>query len=70
MATSTTTVTFVGAKGGVGTSTVAAAHAIQLGRQGRTVRLTSDNPGGVDDLAALLGVRAPGPCEAVVVIRG
>jgi hypothetical protein len=70
MATSTTTVTFVGAKGGVGTTTVAAVHAVQLARRGRTVRLTSADPGGVDDLAAVLGVPAPGPGEVVVVIPG
>ena len=70
MATATTTVTFVGAKGGVGTTTVAAVHAIQLARQGHTVRLTSADSARVEDLAALLGVPAPGPGEAVVVIPG
>ena len=41
--TSPITVTFVGAKGGVGTSTMAALHATQLARLGRTVRLTAND---------------------------
>lgn len=51
--TTATTVTFVGAKGGVATSTIAAFHAIQLARLGRTVRLSATD--GVDDLAAIVG---------------
>lgn len=70
MATNTTTVTFVGAKGGVGTTTIAAIHAIHLARQGRTVRLTTTVPAGVEDLAAVLGVPAPGPGEPTVVLPG
>jgi len=38
------TTTFVGAKGGVGTSTVAALHALELARHGQTVRLTANEP--------------------------
>jgi hypothetical protein len=65
---SPTTVTFVGAKGGVGTSTVAALHAIQLARLGRTVRLSATD--GVDDLAAILGVPCPGPDDTANVLPG
>src|SRR4051812_18181718 len=67
MSTSTT-VTFVGAKGGVGTSTLAALHAIQLARLGCTVRLTASD--GVDDLAAIVGVPCPGPDETAQVLPG
>jgi hypothetical protein len=65
-----TTTTFVGAKGGVGTSTLAALHAAHLARSGRSVRLTSSDPAGLDDLAAHVGVPAPGEGESVVVIPG
>jgi len=66
--TTPTTVTFVGAKGGVGTSTVATLHAIALARREHTVRLTSTHTAGVEDLAALLGVPAPGAGETVTVL--
>ena len=65
---SSPTVTFVGAKGGVGTSTIAALHAIQLARLGRTVRLSAND--GVDDLAAIVGVPCPGPDETANVLPG
>jgi len=65
-----TTVTFVGAKGGVGTSTVAALHAVQRARLRRCVRLSSTEPAGVEDLAAVLGVPTPGPGEAGDVVPG
>ena len=65
---SSPTVTFVGAKGGVGTSTIAALHAIQLARLGRTVRLSAND--GVDDLAAIVGVPCPGPDETADVLPG
>lgn len=66
----TSTVTFVGAKGGVGTSTIAALHAIQGARVGRPVRLTSTDPSGIDDLAAVLGVPTPEEGQVVVVLPG
>ena len=66
--TSPITVTFVGAKGGVGTSTIAALHAIQLARLGRTVRFTAND--GVDDLAATVGVPCPGPNDTAQVLPG
>ena len=62
------TVTFVGAKGGVGTSTVAALHAIQLARLGRTVRLSANDV--VDDLAAIVGVPCPAPNDTAEVLPG
>ncbi|MCA1697989.1 MAG: hypothetical protein LC790_03430 [Actinobacteria bacterium] len=65
---SSTIVTFVGAKGGVGTSTIAALHAIQLARLGRTVRLSANDA--VDDLAAIVGVPCPGPDETARVLPG
>ena len=65
---SPTTVTFVGAKGGVGTSTVAALHAIQLARLGRSVHLSAND--GVDDLAAIVGVPCPGPNDLANVLPG
>jgi len=63
----TTTTTFVGAKGGVGTSTVAALHALQLARHDETVRLTANTTADVEDLAALLGMPTPDPGEVVNV---
>ena len=63
---SPTTVTFVGAKGGVGTSTVAALHATQLARLGHTVRLSAND--GVDDLAAIVGVPCPAPNDTAKVL--
>lgn len=65
-----TTVTFAGAKGGVGTTTVAALHALAMNRQGHTVRITSTTTVGVEDLAAILGVPTPGPGDRVQVLPG
>jgi hypothetical protein len=62
------TVTFVGAKGGVGTSTVAALHAIQLARLGHTVRLSAND--GIDDIAAIVGVPCPAPNDTTKVLPG
>jgi hypothetical protein len=66
----TTETTFVGAKGGVGTSTVAALYALQFARSGQAVRLTATDAVGVEDLAAILGIPAPGPGQAVEVAPG
>lgn len=41
--------TFIGCKGGVGTSTVAALHALSVAEAGRSVRLTATGPGGIDN---------------------
>ncbi len=61
MTTTPTTVTFIGAKGGVGTSTVAAMYALTVARRSdRLVRLTASHDAGVEDLAALLAVPTPG----------
>lgn len=65
---SLTTVTLVGAKGGVGTSTVAALHATQLARLGRTVRLSANDS--VDDLAAIVGVPCPAPNDIAKILPG
>jgi hypothetical protein len=54
-----TTVTFVGAKGGVGTSTIAVAHAFRLGRSGHDVRLTATDPTGLIALSALVAPCPP-----------
>ena len=55
----TTDTTFVGAKGGVGTSTVAALYALQVSRSGQPVHLTATDAASVQDLAAILGVPTP-----------
>lgn len=65
-----TTVTFAGAKGGVGTTTVAALHALAMTRRGHTVRITSRTTTGVEDLAAVLGVPTPPAGEPVQVLPG
>ncbi len=66
----TTDTTFVGAKGGVGTSTVAALYALQAARSGQPVHLTATDAAGVEDLAAILGVPAPGAGHLVEVAPG
>lgn len=66
----TTDTTFVGAKGGVGTSTVAALYALQSARSGQPVRLTATDAVGVEDLAAILGVLAPGLGQVMQVAPG
>jgi len=63
-------ITFVGSKGGVGTTTVAALHALSVAGTGRSVRLTATGPGGIDDLAAILAVPTPGPGEVIEVAAG
>ena len=68
--TTPTTTTFVGAKGGVGTTTVAALHAVQLARLGCPVRLSAIGPAGVDDLAAVVGLPTPGPGTAADDLLG
>ncbi len=68
--TTPTTVTFVGAKGGVGTTTVAALHALDLPRRGHSVRLSASSTTGIEDLAALLGIPAPAGGQAVDVVPG
>ncbi|MEA2825692.1 MAG: hypothetical protein QOG43_131 [Actinomycetota bacterium] len=65
-----TTTTFVGAKGGVGTSTVAAFHAIELAERTGSVHLTATAAAGIEDLAAVLGVPAPTPGGSVSVVPG
>jgi len=62
--------TFVGCKGGVGTSTVAVLHALSVAEAGRNVRLTATGPGGIDDLAAILAVPTPATGEATEVAAG
>lgn len=47
---------FVGAKGGVGTSTIVAVTAINLAEQGERVHIVTGEPG---DLAAILGTVVP-----------
>lgn len=54
MTTSPSTVTLIGAKGGVGTSTVAAMYALTVARTGQPVRLSATNSAGVEDLATIL----------------
>lgn len=53
------TVLFTGAKGGVGTSTVAVLHALALAAAGFPTTLTAADPVQLADLAALLGTPAP-----------
>ena len=65
-----TTTTFVGAKGGVGTSTVAAFHAIELAERTGSVHLTATSAAGIEDLAAVLGVPAPTQGGSVSVLPG
>ena len=65
-----TTTTFVGAKGGVGTSTVAVLHALELAARAGTVHLSATDSSGIDDLAAILGVPAPADGEVVVAAPG
>ena len=65
-----TTTTFVGAKGGVGTSTVAVFHALELAERTGSVALTATEPATVDDLAAILGILTPAPGESVSVVPG
>jgi hypothetical protein len=65
-----TTTTFVGAKGGVGTSTVAVIHALELAARTGTVHLSATDSSVIDDLAAILGVPAPADGEAVVAAPG
>ena len=50
------TVVFRGAKGGVGTSTVAALHALALARAGSPTTLTATCEVQLGDLAAILGI--------------
>lgn len=66
----TTDTTFVGAKGGVGTSTIAALYALEVARSGQPVRLTATDAIGVEDLAAILGVPAPAPGQVVEAVPG
>lgn len=72
MTTTPTTVTFVfvGAKGGVGTSTVAAMHALQLAHSGQPVHLSATTAAGVEDLAAILGMPNPVPGHIIDVAPG
>ena len=53
------TVLFTGAKGGVGTSTVAVLHALALARAGFPTTLTAADGAHIADLAAVLGVPTP-----------
>ena len=57
-------ISFVGSKGGVGTSTVAVLHALSVAD---TVRLTATTAAGVEDLAVLLAVPVPAPGEVASV---
>ncbi len=66
----TTDITFAGAKGGVGTSTVAALYALAAARSGQRIRLTATNAPGVEDLAAILGIPAPAPGDIAEVAPG
>ncbi len=66
----TTTTTLVGAKGGVGTSTIAALYALQLARSGQTVRLSATDAAGVDDLAVILGSWQVPPGDVVQIMDG
>ena len=63
-------VVFVGAKGGVGTTTVTVLHALEAAANGLTVRLTATGAAGIGDLAAILGVAEPAPGVAVQVVPG
>jgi hypothetical protein len=63
-------ISFVGSKGGVGTSTVAVLHALSVAESGRRVRLTATATAGVEDLAVLLAVPTPAPGEVVEVAPG
>ena len=60
-------ISFVGSKGGVGTSTVAILHALSVAEGGRRVRRTATAPAGVEVLAGRLAVPVPGPGEVVPV---
>ena len=60
-------ISFVGSKGGVGTSTVAVLHALTIADTCRRVRLTATAAAGVEDLAVILAVPVPGPGEVVRV---
>ncbi len=68
--TMNTTTTLIGAKGGVGTSTIAAVYALQLAQSGQTVRLTATHSGGVDDLACILGTLPPAPGDVIQIVDG
>ncbi len=70
MTTNDRDLVFVGAKGGVGTTTVAALHAIQAARAGHQVRLTASDAAGLDDLAAVLGIPTPGEGQIVQATPG
>jgi cellulose biosynthesis protein BcsQ len=61
------TVLFSGAKGGVGTSTVAALHALALARAGFSTMLTATTDVQLGDLAALLGI--PNPRERLIDVN-
>jgi len=63
--TSSSTVTLIGAKGGAGTSTVAAMYALTLARTGQPVRLSATDSAGVEDLATILAVPVPAPGQIV-----
>lgn len=64
----TVTINLIGARGGQGTSTTAAALALLAARRGRRVELITDTP---DTMRALLGLPdAPGDAEAVDVVPG
>ncbi len=65
-----TTTTLVGAKGGVGTSTIAALYALQLAQSGQTVRLTATTDAGVEDLACILGTLPPAPGDVIQMVQG
>ena len=60
-------ISFVGSKGGVGTSTVAALHALSVAETSRRVRLTATATAGIEDLAVLLAVPVPAPGQVVAV---
>lgn len=65
------TITFLGAKGGVGTTTVAALTALQLARWGSRVRLTATKAANLGDLASMFDLdRAPLRGEIVQVAPG
>jgi len=65
-----TTTTLVGAKGGVGTSTIAALYALELARSGQTVRLSAASAAEVDDLAAILGTWQVPPGDVIQIVNG
>lgn len=54
---------FMGAKGGVGTSTVAAIAALKLAAKGERVNIVTDNFG---DMAAIFGLPVPDPDHSAV----